>query len=169
MKMAKEITGKKVLLWFVGFFGIILIANVVLLWLAFGTWTGLDVSSPYQFSQQYQTELEDAKKQSLLNWSVIVSAKLNDDGLTKIQVQASDKNGNELTGYQVISKFSRPTQSRDDIIIKLEEISLGKYEGELVSELAGQWDLITDFFKNDSRIFRSKNRIFLKNQTTAGS
>ena len=167
--MAQEITGKKVLLWFVGFFGIILIANVVLLWLAFDTWTGLDVSSPYQFSQQYQTELEDAKEQNSLNWSVVVSANLNDDGLTRIEVEARDNNGNELTGYQVISKFSRPTQSRDDIIIELKEINSGKYEGELLSEFAGQWDLITDFFKNDSRIFRSKNRIFLKEQTATGS
>ena len=167
--MVKKITGKKVLLWFVGFFGIILIANVVLLWLAFDTWTGLDVSSPYQFSQQYQTELEDAKRQSSLNWSVVVSAELVNDELTRIEVQAKDNNGNELTGYQVVSKFSRPTQSKDDIKIELNEINAGTYEGELVNELAGQWDLITDFFKNDSRIFRSKNRIFLKQQTETGS
>ena len=115
----------KVLLWFVGFFGIILIANVVLLWLAFGTWTGLDVSSPYQYSQQYQSELDDAKEQNSLNWSVVVSANLNDDGLTRIEIEARDNNGNELTGYQVISKFSRPTQSRDDIIIELKETSSG--------------------------------------------
>ena len=169
MKMPREITGKKVLLSFVGFFGLIFGVNAVMLWLAFSTWTGLDVESPYQFSQQYQSELEEAKAQNLLNWSVEVRAQLKADGQTRIEVQAKNSNGEELTGFEVVSKLSRPTQSRDDINIVLEETNFGNYTGELANELAGQWDLITDFYKNDVRVFRSKNRVFLKESTEIGS
>ena len=166
--MAKEITGKKVFLGFVGFFGLIFVVNAVMLWLAFSTWTGLDVESPYQFSQQYQNELDEVKQQNSLEWIVEVGTELNTTGL-KIEVQARDKFGNEVTGYAVVVKLSRPTQSSDDIIIELVEKNSGFYTGGVANVLTGQWDLITDFIENDVRVFRSKNRVFLKVNSESGS
>ena len=65
--MAKEITGKKVLAFAVGAFGIIIGVNLVMAWQAVSTFPGLEVPNSYVASQSFDKE---RAAQEALGWTV---------------------------------------------------------------------------------------------------
>ena len=54
--MAKELTGKKVLMILIGAFGTIIAVNVFMAYKAIGTFPGLEVKNSYVASQSFDAE-----------------------------------------------------------------------------------------------------------------
>ncbi|MGS4946876.1 FixH family protein [Meridianimarinicoccus sp. RP-17] len=65
--MMGELTGRKVLWMFVGFFGVIITVNLVMAFFAVRTFSGLEVANSYDASQGYD---EAREAQLALGWDV---------------------------------------------------------------------------------------------------
>ena len=76
----RPVTGYTVLAWMVGFFAVIFAANGVFIYLAAGSFPGLEVSSAYKAGQEYNGEIAAAAAQSARGWNVSASAQRAGDG-----------------------------------------------------------------------------------------
>ena len=163
--MNRPLTGKRVFIWFAGFFMIIFLANAVMISLAFNSWTGVEIESTYNFSQQYQNVLDDAKRQESLGWRISVEAERDGNGRTRVSVAAMDREGANLDGYEVVAIFERPTQSAEDLQVVLAATGSGTYDGVINNVGYGQWDIVIDIMSENARVFRSRNRVYLESKS----
>ena len=66
----KPLTGGKVFLMLVAFFGVVIGVNMVMMRLAIQTLPGTEVDSAYSASLAYEKEIATARDQSARNWKV---------------------------------------------------------------------------------------------------
>jgi len=158
----KPLTGRHFLIGIVLFFVVIFAANGVLLYFALTSWSGLEVESSYEAGRQFNKELETARHQSDLGWTVDAEARRAEDGATSITLMAKDKNGVFLRGLEFQGRLSRPINRADDVVFTLKETRDGTYTTALEGVPAGQWDLIVEAKDGDQRVYRSRNRLFFK-------
>ena len=67
----RELTGRHVLLWLVGFFGFIFVVNGVMIHAATSTFGGLETQSSYKAGLRFKSEVARAARQQALGWQVI--------------------------------------------------------------------------------------------------
>ena len=60
----KPLTGRGVLIWLAGFFGVMIVANGIFLYFAITTFSGLDDASSYRAGRNYSGELAAAAAQA---------------------------------------------------------------------------------------------------------
>ena len=157
-----RLTGRKVFLGLVGFFGIIAVANVILIWLAVGSFPGVVTNSAYQAGREYPELLEAAKLQRDLGWEMDESVSAG--GPTEpvaIRLDANDRDGAPLAGLSVTATLASPTHDGLDRHVGLSEGEVGLYGGLADPLPAGQYDLTIDAKAGDGATFRSVNRIVI--------
>ena len=162
MKDPKAITGKTVLAWFLGFFGVVFAANVVFLYLAFGTFPGVVVKSAYDAGQTYNEEIAAAKAQDQLNWQI--GSELTRSGETggTLLVTATDAEGTPIYGVDVQATLRRPAQKAADQEVVLTADGGGRYLAEIENLADGKWTLILEIEQDGQRKFKSESKLFLK-------
>lgn len=126
---------------FVGFFGVVLLANGIMAAVAFSTWTGLKTSSAYQDGLAYNETLAKRTIQADLGWRVAVAVEQPSEGRARIAVEISDRDGQPILADRVRALLVRPTHSGFDQEAALEIAGEGRYEAQLALLLAGQWDV----------------------------
>ncbi|PIE16504.1 MAG: nitrogen fixation protein FixH [Rhodobacterales bacterium] len=144
--MSKPITGRKVLLMFVGFFGVIVAVNFAMAYWAISTFPGLEVKNSYVASQSFDKE---RKAQMALGWHVDVS--YADE---KLQVRVLDEAGQPATVAKLSAIVTRPTHVRDDLVPEFQQRS-----GKFVAPLAlaeGQWNLRLRITALDGTLFKQR-------------
>ena len=125
----KPLTGRKVLLIAVLSFGVVLAANLTMLFSATGTFPGLVVKNSYVASQDWDKK---ANAQRALGWKAVAEYA---DGT--LRVMMTGRSGMPVTGLSVAAVVGRPASTRDDVRIELTEAADG-YAAPL--ELPpGQW------------------------------
>jgi nitrogen fixation protein FixH len=124
-----EITGRQVLVFTVGAFGIIIAVNVVMAWKAVSTFPGLEAKNTFVASQQFDAR-RDA--QEALGWSVAVG---HERGRMKLVI--TDKAGVPVQVGKLDVLVGRPTSARDDVRPEFTFVG-GLYEAE-VTLARGQW------------------------------
>ena len=67
-KPPRELTGRAVLVCFLGFFGIVLAANALLVQVATSTFGGLETGSSYKAGLMFTREMAQAERQRALRW-----------------------------------------------------------------------------------------------------
>ena len=156
------LTGRKVLLMFVAFFGTIVAADSFLLASAVRTWTGLEEASPYRAGQVYNRELRRVREQDGQGWHLTSRVECDGAGGIALTVLAQDRADAPLAGRTLTARFERPTDRREDRGLILQEVGAGRYEGRLPALAAGQWDLVVDVLDGDERRLRRKSRLVLR-------
>lgn len=131
--MPGEFTGRHMLLVMIAFFGVIIGVNVLMATVAARSWTGLVVKNSYVASQNFNADLEKARKQAKLGWILKVAI----DGRA-VSVELSGPDG-PLAALTVEMKLSRPTNEADDQSIRLSETAAGLY-GAPVALDPGAWN-----------------------------
>jgi nitrogen fixation protein FixH len=157
----RPLTGGKVLLILIAFFGVIIGVNVTMMQLAIKTLPGTEVDSAYSASLGYEKEILAARDQSARNWRVDAHLERAADGAALLQLDARDAAGRPLTGLKFQGRFQRPTDKRADLAIALAEVGTGSYRGRLEAIAPGQWDLVLEGGGSAGRLFLSKNRVML--------
>lgn len=114
----RPLTGRKVLAILAGAFGVIIGANLALLFAATGSFPGLVVKNSYVASQGW-----DAKTaaQRALGWRAVVG---HEAGALKVAVAGPD--GRPVEGLAVAAVVGRPASGRSDVMLTLNE-SAGAY------------------------------------------
>ena len=104
--MAAPITGRKVFLMFIAFFGVIIAVNLFMAYMAVGTFPGMDVKNSYVASQTFD---DDRESQMALGWTVTVTYQTGE-----LQVAVVDKTGQPADVAKLNALVGRPTHVRDD-------------------------------------------------------
>jgi len=157
-----RITGRKVFLALVAFFGIITVANVVMIWLAVGSFPGVVTESAYKSGREYASVLEAAETQRALGWRLdeqVVSS--GPAGGVAIRIDANDRTGAPLSGLSVFATLASPTHDGLDRRATLREGEVGLYTGTAEGLPTGQYDLAIEATSGSGEVFRSVNRIVL--------
>jgi nitrogen fixation protein FixH len=155
------LTGRMVLLSLLGFFGVVIGANVALTALAISTMPGTEVENPYLAGIKYNDEIAAAREQAGRGWKMTSRVRRDAGGRAAVAVEARDPTGAPLTGLAVTVRLARPTDQRADRGIVLTEHGGGSYSGEAGDVVAGVWDLEIEADRGARRMFRSKNRVTL--------
>jgi nitrogen fixation protein FixH len=157
----KPLTGGKVFLMLVAFFGVVIAVNLVMMRFAIQTLPGTEVDSAYSASLAYQNEIATAQAQSARNWQVEAHVERSGQGGATLRVEAKDASGRPMSGLKFQGRFERPTDRRADQPVTLAETGIGIYRGNAETIAAGQWDLVLEGVSAGQRMFLSRNRVLL--------
>ncbi|OKO85450.1 FixH family protein [Bradyrhizobium sp. AS23.2] len=158
---SKPLTGTKVFLMLVAFFGVVIGVNVTMMKLAIATLPGTDVDSPYAAGLTYDREISAAHDQAARKWQVNAHIERRADGGAALQVEARDAAGRPVTGLKFGGRLERPTDKRADLPVELTEAGIGVYRGTAATVASGQWDLVIEGEARGTRVFLSRNRVIL--------
>jgi nitrogen fixation protein FixH len=155
------LTGRKVLVMLLAFFGVVIGANLVMMRLAIQTLPGTEVDSAYSASLAYEREIAAARDQDARDWKVDAHIARDSGGGASVLVEARDHDGKPVSGLKFIGRFERPADRRADQPVALSEARAGIYRGSAASVAPGQWDLVLEAGNAGSRLFLSRNRVVL--------
>jgi len=150
-----------VLLCVVAFFGIVLLANGILVREAISTFGGLETESSYKAGLAFGREIAASEAQEKRHWNVTTKVGAITDGQLRIEITALDAGGRPLNRIEAVARLAHPTDRRLDHTLDMPAAGSGRFVGQTVAT-AGQWDLIVDLLRDDERMFRSRERIVLK-------
>ena len=108
--MAKPLTGTKVLVILVAFFGVVIGVNVTMMKLAIATLPGTEVDSPYAAGLSYDREISAAQDQAARRWQVDAHIERRTDGGATLQVEARDASGQPADPLGVLARAVGPGQ-----------------------------------------------------------
>lgn len=132
--LAKSLEGRHVLLWLIGFFGLMLVANGIFLYCALATFSGGD-TDPYRKGLHYNDTLAAAQHQAEQGWSAALSY---DAKTGRLSLGLTDKLAQPVRGLRIEAVVSRPATDKEDRTLPLEETAPGVYASE-VKLGPGQW------------------------------
>ncbi len=157
----RPVTGRMVLFMLLGFFGVVIGVNLIMMRLAIQTLPGTEVDSAYSASLAYRKEIAAAHDQNGRNWHVDAQVQRAPNGGATLRVEARDNNGQPVSGLKFLGRFERPTDRRADQAVTLAETGIGIYSGNAAPIAPGQWDLVLQGDKAERRLFLSRNRVVL--------
>lgn len=155
----RPLSGRTVLLCLIAFFAVISLANGIMIRAAVTTFGGVETASAYQAGLAYAREAGAAHAQDALNWQVKAQVRPS-AGVTRVEVDVRDAAGAAIASLQASARLERPTDRRADQEVALHEDGAGRFRGT-AGPLAGQWDLVIELSRGDTRVFRSRNRVVL--------
>jgi nitrogen fixation protein FixH len=156
----REITGRMVLFCLVGFFAVVAGINALMTVLAVSTFGGVETESSYKAGLAFSRELSASRAQDARRWRVQATMTPQSER-QRIELVTQDADGRPLIGISAVARLSHPTDRRADIAVDLREASPGRYIGTATPS-DGQWDLIVELARDGERLFRSKNRMVIK-------
>jgi nitrogen fixation protein FixH len=122
------IKGRHVLLGLISFFGVMLLANSIFLYLAVATYSGGETSNAYQKGLHYNATLEAATLQSERGWSTELDY---DDEIGQLTLKVFDRAAAPIAGLHVGAQLGRPATDREDRRVVLKETFRGLYAADL--------------------------------------
>jgi nitrogen fixation protein FixH len=156
----REATGRTVLVSLIAFFLAVAGVNAVMIKAAVSTFGGVETESAYQAGLAFAKETAAVAAQDALHWQV--KAKVSERaGATLVEVVASDAADHPLSGLEASARLVHPTDRRADRVIDLSEDAPGRFRGH-GEPVVGQWALVIELSRDGTRMFRSRNRVFLR-------
>jgi nitrogen fixation protein FixH len=156
----KEVTGRTVLVCLVAFFAVVAGVNAVMIRAAVSTFGGVETENAYQTGRAFAREIAAVAAQDALHWQVNARVSAQAEA-TRVEVVAHDAADRPLAGLQATAWLVHPTDRRADQVVSLSEDAPGRFLGRS-APLAGQWTLVIELARAGDRVFRSKNRVFLR-------
>jgi len=157
----REVTGKHVLFCFLGFFGLVFAANAVLVKAATSTFGGVQTNSSYKAGLVFEQDIARAEQQDALHWQVQGKLSRSGAGEAALDLSARDAKSIPLAGLTAHARLAHPADERLDHAIALDTIGAGQFRGVAQAQ-PGQWDLIVDLYRGETRVFRSRSRVTLR-------
>jgi nitrogen fixation protein FixH len=157
----RELTGRAVLLWLIGFFGVVFVVNGIMAKAAISTFGGVETQSSYKAGQMFEHEVALAKAQDALHWKVDGKLNLDRVGEAVLDMTVRDAQGQPVSGLTADARLWHPADSRRDHVIAMHKTGSGAFHGEAHAQ-SGRWELIVDFYRGHERMFRSRSEIVLK-------
>jgi nitrogen fixation protein FixH len=156
----RELTGRVVFACLVAFFVAVIGVNAVMIAVAVATFGGVETESAYQAGLAFARETAAVAAQDALHWQVKANVS-GDADATVVDLVAIDAAGRPLSGLWAVARLVHPTERRADHVVPLHETASGRFEG-VTGEVVGRWVLEIELWRGAARMFRSKNRVFLR-------
>jgi len=160
MKHPRPLTGRAVLLCLVGFFGVVALANAIMIRAAVSTFGGVETSSSYQAGLAFERDAAAARAQDELHWQVKANVLPTGDEVV-FEIDARDAADRPLTGLEASVTLHHPTDRRADQRVTVSESAAGHFRGT-TARFAGQREVRIELSRGGERLFRSENRVVLR-------
>jgi nitrogen fixation protein FixH len=155
-----HLTGRMVFAGLVAFFAVVVGVNALMTYAAISTFGGVETDSSYRAGLAFANEMASAQAQDARHWNVTAKAAIEDD-VTVVEVTARDAAGRPVSKLAATAQLVHPTDRRADHAVPLVSAGAGLFRGTTAAA-TGQWDLVIELSRDDERLFRSKNRVWLR-------
>ncbi len=157
----RAITGRHVLFALLAFFGVIFAANGAFIWLALGTFTGLQEDGSNQRGLGYQQQLDAAAAQAARGWQLQLEHLVGADGQLLLQVALRDRDGAAVDGIAVLGQLRRPADASFDQDLTFTPEGGGRYRAAVDLAGPGQWDIWLETARHGGVPHRHRQRIWV--------
>ncbi|MBT5194392.1 MAG: FixH family protein [Rhodospirillaceae bacterium] len=140
MKGPNVITGRKVLVAMLSFFGVIIAVNITFVYFALQSWPGLAVDKAFERGRDYNQTLNAARHQDTLKWQSRVALTALSGGKARVTVQLRTTDDAAIDGLPVSLILRRPVHEEADRQLTLSGEGSGNYSATLVLAGNGAWD-----------------------------
>ncbi|RME65985.1 MAG: hypothetical protein D6782_05200 [Alphaproteobacteria bacterium] len=137
----RRVTGRQVLAALLAFFTLVFAANGLFVYLALGSWSGLEVEHPYTRGRAYQQALDDAHAQAARGWRLALRHETLGGGRIRLVADLTDAHGQPIDGVTLRAQIRRPAVDAFDQNIVLAPQGQGRYAAVVALAGAGQWDV----------------------------
>jgi len=137
----KPLTGRRVLVWLGGFFGLIITTNAIFITEAVKTFRGEDEQKPYLQGVQYNHTLAHRAEQARLGWRASIDARRMAAGQVEILVELRRPDGSPETGARLAGELRHPADEYRDQPLSFSQVSSGRYEAK-AQAAPGNWDVL---------------------------
>lgn len=106
--MTERLTGRGVLIWLFGFFGVIFATNAYFIMVSTQTFRGEDEQKPYLQGVEYNQTLALRAEQAALGWKATITAIRLANGNVRVEVRIRDRNGNAVAEVGLAGALRHP-------------------------------------------------------------
>lgn len=156
------IRGKHVFFGVLAMFGVIIAVNLVFVYLAIDTFTGVTRENPYQEGLEYNEVLAARESQRDLGWQGDVTFSKAGAGEDSITVTLTDRAGAPLSGLTLDGVLRRPTHEGMDQTLTWHEGAPGSYSTQVALPRRGNWDLEVSADDGRNPPFEMKARLWFE-------
>lgn len=121
---------------FVGFFGVVLLANSIMIYNAFASWNGLAAQRSYDKGVAYNRNIEAQRRQDALGWNYVLTV-----ADQRVDIALTDDQGKPLAGLLVMASMERPNDASLDFETAFERVALGHYRASFDGIQPGIWNV----------------------------
>jgi len=139
---------------FVGGMAVVVAVNLVLVWFAVTTFTGVTVPRSYERGRGYDAVLAEASRQDALGWRAEVALAGG-----RITVVATDREGRAVHG-RVEGVLLRPLEGTE-IPLAFAPVGGGRWAAEAAPPQRGQWEARLTLFGPDGVPFDIRQRLIV--------
>lgn len=140
--MKRRLTGKGILLWLGGFFGVVIAVNVTFIWASIATYRGEDEQRPYLQGIEFNHTLERRAEQARLGWTSHIAAQRLASGVLQVTVTLKDASGAPQSVSSLDGELRHPADENRDRALHLVARGKGEYEAKLSGVGSGAWDVV---------------------------
>jgi nitrogen fixation protein FixH len=140
----KELKGRHVIYWLLGFFGLMFVVNGIFLFHAIDSFPGEDVEKSYLQGLNYNETLSQRADQAALGWHAAMGLEGE-----QLVLQLETANGAVLSGQQVTARMRRLATTAADQDLTLEPSADGSYRASLAEFQTGQWEVTAQVWERD--------------------
>ena len=152
----RPLTGRMVLFMLLGFFGVIISVNLVMVRFATSTFSGVGEKNAYMAGVSYNKALAAAREQDRRGWKVDASLQRIAPGRSALTITRSD--GGQYANVEVTARFLHPASGRMDRAVTL--APSGPNEWRAAVDLpAGVWDMVIEMRSGGATVFLSRDRL----------
>jgi len=159
---SRPLTGRQVVLGFVVFFGVLIVAQVAFIVIAVSTHTGIVSKQPYRKGLNYGERIAQSEKQKELGWKESISLSEKQDRLI---LHIENKQSAPVSGLNLSGILSRPVHKNEDLTLEFREDSPGAYGADLSRANLGSFVVdvaATKDTSSDDVVWRTRRRIWIK-------
>ena len=163
-----RVRGIHALIGILAFFGVVFAANGVMVYQAIVTFSGLETADSYKRGRDYNREIEAARAQAALGWSLALSADgnpghvaldvrvLNDTAGAAETVESAD-----MQGIAARALIRRPARADLDETLMLEARGDGRFTGVAAMALPGCWHVRIELSRDGALLFRQDESLMI--------
>jgi len=126
---------------FVGGFGVILLANGIMVFSAFNSWNGVSTDDAYRGGLAYNRQLAERQRAAAIGWAV--AARIDGKGDRRnLRVSVKDKTGKPIPYATVVARFERPIERGLDFSVRMQTTASGQHAAAFALPKYGQWRVV---------------------------
>lgn len=157
--MTRTLTGRHVLLIFLGFFLTIVGVNAVMVTFAVRTFSGEDVAMPYAKGLAYNQTLDRQAAEARSGYAVAIDGAREADGRVGIQITVTQM-GDPASGIAVTARLRHPVNAHLDRPIALDPAGNGRFRA-LEALAPGRWDIEVTVNRDAAEVYQARDRLWL--------
>ena len=141
--MTGRLTGRGVLIWLFGFFGVIFATNAYFIMVSHPNIPRARTSrNPICRALNTTRRWHLRAEQAALGWKATITAIRLANGNVRVEVRIRDRNGNAVAEVGLAGALRHPADENRDRVFHLTKAAPGMYQAELSDVSPGGWDVL---------------------------